>query len=152
MDSGAVALPAPTVPGIGRRLLSMLYESLVVFAIAFFAGLAFYGVNHGRLSGNTRLVFQLYLFLVLGTYFIACWSRGGRTLPMQTWKMRVVRGDNLPIGVGLAALRYALAWPSLLLFGIGVFWAFFDRDRQFLHDRLAGTRIVATGDAGAGHR
>lgn len=132
--------------------MSMMYESLVVFAIAFFAGLAFYGVTHGRSSGNTRLVFQLYLFLVLGAYFIACWSRGGRTLPMQTWKMRVVRRDNLPIGVGRSALRYALAWPSLLLFGLGVFWAFFDRDRQFLHDRLAGTRVVATGDAGAGRR
>jgi len=130
----------------------MLYESLVVFAIAFFAGLALYGATHGRFSGNTRFVFQLYLFLVLGAYFIACWSRGGRTLPMQTWKMRVVRRDNLPIGVGRAALRYALAWPSLLLFGFGVLWAFFDRDRQFLHDRLAGTRIVASGDAGAGHR
>jgi len=152
MDSGALAPPGPTVPGIGRRVLSMLYESLIVFAVAFFAGLAFYGATHGRLSGNTRLVFQLYLFLILGAYFIACWSRGGRTLPMQTWKMRVVRPDNLPIGVGRAALRYVLAWPSLLLFGVGVFWAFFDRDRQFLHDRLAGTRVVATGDAGAGHR
>jgi len=34
----------------------MLYESLIVFAVAFFAGLAFYGATHGRLSGNTRLV------------------------------------------------------------------------------------------------
>jgi uncharacterized RDD family membrane protein YckC len=152
MDSGALAPPGPTVPGIGRRVLSMLYESLVVFAIAFFAGLAFYGATNGRLPGNTRFVFQLYLFLVLGAYFIACWSRGGRTLPTQTWKMRVVGRDNLPIGAGRAALRYVLAWPSLLLFGVGVLWAFFDRDRQFLHDRLAGTRIVATGDAGAGHR
>jgi uncharacterized RDD family membrane protein YckC len=152
MDSGALAPPGATVPGIGRRVMAMLYESLVVFAIAFFAGLAFYGVANSHLSGNTRLVFQLYLFLVLGVYFIACWTRGGRTLPMQTWKMRVVRHDNLPIEVGRAALRYVLAWPSLLLFGVGVFWAFFDRDRQFLHDRLAGTRIVATGDAGAGLR
>jgi len=152
MDSGAPAPPGATVPGIARRVLSMLYESLVVFAIAFFAGLAFFGATNGRLPGNTRLVFQLYLFLVLGAYFMACWCRGGRTLPMQTWKMRVVGRDNLPIGVGRAALRYVLAWPSLLLLGVGVFWAFFDRDRQFLHDRLAGTRIVATGDAGAGRR
>ena len=150
MDSGALAPPGPTVPSVGRRLLAMLYESLMVFAVAFFAGLAFYGATHGWLSRNTRLVFQLYLFLVLGAYFIACWSRGGRTLPMQTWKMRVVRGDDLPLGVGQAVLRYALAWPSLLLFGVGFFWAFFDRDRQFLHDRLAGTRIVVHDDTTTG--
>jgi len=147
MESGALAPPGPTVPSIGRRVLAMLYESLVVFAVAFFAGLAFYGATQGRLSGNTRLAFQLYLFLVLGAYFIVCWSRGGRTLPMQTWKMRVVRRDNLPLGVVRATLRYALAWPSLLLLGVGFFWAFFDRDRQFLHDRLAGTRIVMMDDA-----
>lgn len=120
----------------------MLYESLVVFALVFFAGLAFYGATSGRLAGEFRHAFQAYLFLILGIYFIACWSRGGRTLPMQTWKMRVVRKDGLPLGVGRALLRYALAWPSLTLLGCGLWWAFVDRDRQFLHDRLAGTKIV----------
>ncbi len=120
----------------------MLYESLVVSAIMFFAGLTFYGAAAGRLSEGTRHAFQLYLFLVLGIYFVGCWSRGGRTLPMQTWKLRLVRGENLPVGAGRALLRYALAWPSLLLFGGGILWALLDRDRQFLHDRLAGTRIV----------
>jgi len=152
MDPGALDSPGATVPSIGRRALAMLYESLVVFAIVFFAGLAFHGVAIGQVAGNTRLVFQLYLFLVLGAYFIGCWSHGGRTLPMQTWRMRMVRPDNLPVGVGRAALRYVLAWSSLLFFGFGFFWAFFDRDRQFLHDRLAGTRIIANGDAGAGRR
>jgi len=142
MNSDLRALSGPQAPGVGRRLLSMLYESLVVFAIMFSAGLAFYGAANGRLSGGTRHAFQLYLFLVLGIYFVACWSRGGQTLPMQTWKLRLVRGENLPVGVGRALLRYALAWPSLLLFGGGILWAFLDRDRQFLHDRLAGTRIV----------
>jgi uncharacterized RDD family membrane protein YckC len=56
--------------------------------------------------------------------------------------MRIVRRDGGPVGVGRAALRYALAWVSLLVLGAGFFWAWFDRDRQFLHDRLAGTRIV----------
>ena len=43
-------------------------------------------------------------------------------------------------------LRYALAWPSLLYLGAGLLWAFFDRDRQFLHDRLSGTRLVLKRD------
>ena len=42
----------------------------------------------------------------------------------------------------LQVLRYLAAWPSILFFGIGVLWAVFDKDRQFLHDRIAGTRIV----------
>ena len=125
----------------------MLYEFLVAFVIAFFAGLAFHGASAVLLSGETRLLFQIYLFLVLGLYFVACWSRGGRTLAMQTWKIRVVRRDGAPLGVGLAALRYVLAWASLVLLGAGFLWAYFDPDGQFLHDRLAGTRIVTMSDA-----
>ena len=126
----------------------MAYEALVVIALALLAGLAFYGAANGPVSGSMRHLFQLYLFLVLGVYFVACWSRGGRTLPMQTWKMRVVRSDGMSIGIVQAMLRYVLAWLSLLSLGVGFLWAFFDRERQFLHDRLAGTRIVV--DAGIG--
>ena len=142
MEPGAPVPLEPGVPGVGKRLLSTLYEALLAFALAYFAGLAFRGAAEGRLAGETRLLFQVYLFLVLGIYFIACWSRGRRTLPMQTWKMRIVRRDGGPVEVGRAALRYALAWISLLALGAGFLWAWFDRDRQFLHDRLAGTRIV----------
>lgn len=128
--------------------MSLAYEGLVVSAIALVAGLAFYGVAEGRLSGATRPFFQLYLFLVLGVYFVACWTRGGRTLPMQTWKIRVVRDDGAAIGIGRAMLRYALAWVSVVPLGAGFLWAFFDREGQFLHDRLAGTRMIVDAETG----
>jgi uncharacterized RDD family membrane protein YckC len=146
MEPGIPLSPGPAVPSLGRRFLSVLYEALLAFAMVFFAALAFYGAAHDRLAGELRLLFQIYLFLVLGVYFVACWSRGGRTLAMQTWRMRIVQRDGTPVSVGRAALRYAFAWISLLPLGAGFFWAWIDRDRQFLHDRLAGTRIVMTGD------
>jgi len=126
----------------------MVYETLIVLAVVLFAGLVFYGVVNSRLQGGIRHLFQLYLFLVLAVYFVVCWSHGGRTLPMQTWKMRMVRSDGMSIGIGQAMLRYVLAWFSLLSLGAGFLWAFFDRDRQFLHDRLAGTRIVVDVEIG----
>jgi uncharacterized RDD family membrane protein YckC len=135
-------LPGLQAPGVARRLMSMVYETLIVLAVVLLAGLAFYGVVSGRLEGGVRHLFQLYLFLVLAVYFVVSWSHVGRTLPMQTWKMRIVRDDGLSIGIGQAILRYVLAWLSLLSMGAGFLWALFDRDRQFLHDRLAGTRIV----------
>lgn len=141
MEPEAPASRGSAVPGVSRRLLSLLYEALLAFATSFFAALAFYGAAQGRLTGEARSLFQAYLFLVLGIYFVACWSRG-RTLAMQTWRMRIVRHDGGPVGAGQAALRYVLAWVSLLLLGAGFLWAWVDRDGQFLHDRLAGTRIV----------
>ena len=141
-------MSAQQVPGVARRLMSMVYETLVVLAVALIASLAFLSAASGRPSDGVRHLFQLYLFLVLGIYFVACWSRGGRTLPMQTWKIRVVHRDGVPIEIGRAVLRYVLAWLSLLPLGAGFFWAFFDHDRQFLHDRLAHTRIVVDAEVG----
>ena len=137
MPAAAEAQPA----GFGRRLAAMLYDSLLVFAVAFFAGLAFFAVAGDAQSAPKRQAFQVYLFLVLGAYFVLCWRRGG-TLAMRTWRLRLVRADGGPVGLVQAWLRYALAWPSLLLLGAGVLWALADRDRQFLHDRLAGTRVA----------
>ena len=134
--------PLSAPPGIARRLASMVYESLLASGIAFFAGLLFYGAASGRLSGPLRNIFQIYLIVILGLYFVWCWHRGGQTLPMKTWKLRVVSADGGPVSLHQATLRYLLACPSIALAGVGLVWAVFDRDRQFLHDRLAGTRIV----------
>ena len=138
---GSSSLPTA---GLGRRLASLLYESLLAFAMAFMAGLLFYGAARGMLSGPTRHLFQAYLVAVLGLYFVWCWRRGGQTLPMKTWKLRLVSCDGGIVSVRLACVRYLLACLSVALAGAGFLWALFDRDRQFLHDRIAGTRIVRT--------
>lgn len=146
MQSGAPTLPELSAPSFGRRLMSLFYESLLALAIAYFSALVFHWIAGEPRSAGARHGLQLYLFLILGLYFVGCWSHGGRTLPMQTWKMRIVRSDGRSVGVGQALVRYVLAWPSLLLC-VGLLWALIDRDRQFLHDRLSGTRIVPLRDA-----
>ncbi len=126
---------------IGRRLGAMLYEGLVVFAILLATFLfpqvilSGFGINLGG-----KLLW-LHVFVVLGIYFIWCWLHGGQTLPMKTWKLRLVdQGGGAPRPLQ-AVLRYMAAWPSICLFGAGLFWALFDREGLFLHDRIAGTRI-----------
>jgi uncharacterized RDD family membrane protein YckC len=131
-------------PGIGRRLASMLYESLVVFSILL-AGFLFPQIvlNGFGFAMRPQLLW-LHVLLVLMAYFVWCWLHGGQTLPMKTWKLRIANPDGSPPRPAQAILRYLAAWPSLLLFGIGILWALIDPDRQFLHDRIAGTRIVST--------
>ena len=100
---------------------------------------------------QSRLIFQAYLFLTLGVYYCWHWTSVGQTLPMKTWRLRVVTTSGKLLGGGQAQLRYLLAWLSLLSFGLGFVWAFFDADGQFLHDRLLRTRIVHTDDQKSGH-
>ena len=61
---------------------------------------------------------------------------------MDPETLRIVTSTGGVVSVTQAWLRYALAWPSVWLAGIGLWWALLDPDRQFLHDRLAGTRII----------
>jgi uncharacterized RDD family membrane protein YckC len=128
--------------GLGRRLASLLYEVPLVAALAFLAAFAFHGSASNDLQGLARHVFQLYLALVIGLYFVWCWLRGGQTLPMKTWRLKLVRADGTALSPARAVARYVLCWASLGAAGAGFAWALVDKDRQFLHDRLAGTRIV----------
>ena len=126
---------------LGTRLLSLVYEGVLVFGILFVAAYLFLALARDAQSGLPRLVFQVYVLAVCGAYFVFCWARSGQTLPMKTWHIRLVTHQGNRLAVGRAFLRYLLAVPSAVS-GIGVLWALVDCERQFLHDRLAGTRII----------
>lgn len=128
-----------TTPGLPRRLASMVYEAFLLFAVAFFAAWVFFLASGGRdaTAGGTRYLLQLFIALFFAAYFLWCWLRGGQTLAMKAWRIRLVDVTALK-----ALVRFGLALvlvPTL----ISIVWSFFDRERQFLHDRLAGTRLVA---------
>lgn len=127
-----------TTPALWRRLASMLYEAILLFAVAFFAAWLFFFASGGRdaTAGWARHELQLFILVVFAAYFLWCWLRGGQTLAMRAWRIRLVE-----VTPGKALLRFALAAvlvPTL----VSIAWALFDRERQFLHDRLAGTRLV----------
>lgn len=142
-DAPASAKSFVELAGLRRRLASMLYESLLllgVLGLTFMVPLLILGVGWNVAPDGG--VLWVYIFVVLGMYFVWYWRRGGQTLAMQTWKLRLVTIDGQTVSLKQAWLRYAIAWPSVLFLGAGLLWAIFDRDRQFLHDRLAGTRVV----------
>jgi uncharacterized RDD family membrane protein YckC len=109
-----------------------------------------------------RVALFCIVFAVLAAYFVWCWSNGRRTLAMKTWKLRLVRADGGTVSPRGALLRYLATWigPALAvaayaalarhgwgahaawLVAFNFLWAFVDRDRLFLHDRIARTRIV----------
>lgn len=135
------ATPSAATPTLARRLLAMVYEALILIALLMFAGLVFQLFRNPAAPGAKHF-YQLYLFLVLGGYFTWFWTHGGQTVSMKTWRFRVENRDGTPLKFPRAVVRYLVAWLSLGVFGLGVLWSLFDHDRQFLHDRLAGTRLT----------
>lgn len=136
--------PAAELAGLRRRLACMLYEALLllgVLAFAFLLPQMILGMMTKMLPPGWASL--LHIFVVLGVYFYVLWGRNGQTLAMQTWRLQVVdaQSGRLP-SPSQRLIRYALAWPSLLFFGAGLLWSFFDRDGLFLHDRFADTCVV----------
>ena len=134
---------SPPTPAMMRRLVSMSYDSLLllgVLAVTLLAPYALIGAFTQHVASPTLL--RAHFFLVLLLYFVWFWLHGGQTLAMKTWGLRLITAEGRPIALWQGLTRYLLAWPSIALFGIGILWALFDRDGQFLHDRLAGTRLV----------
>ena len=134
-------MPA-TTPGMARRLACMLYEGLVVFAVLLIGFLLPQILLYGFGLVMAPRLLLLHVILLLMFYFVWFWLNGGQTLPMKTWKLVLANEDGGRPRPVQAILRYLAAWLSIFLFGIGIVWAFFDKDGQFLHDRIAGTRIV----------
>ena len=151
-------------PGLIRRMACWLYEGMLLFGVVFIAGYLFSTLTQTRHALDNRHAQQAFLFIVFGIYFTWFWSHGGQTLAMKTWHIRVVDRHGAPITQARGLLRYVLSWlwllPPLAAGGISnlpageltvitigwvLVWALLARfhpQRQFLHDAMAGTRLV----------
>ena len=161
------ALPAPQ---FWRRVSCSLYEQLVLLGVIAFTFLVpnlALGILFG-VSLPSWLTF-IYLYTVLGIYFVWYWTKSGQTLAMQTWRIRLIdqRGYTLNRRKAIWRYVYGSLWlvPCVLLqwmfhlekwqiiemlFSVALFFwplsIYLDRrpkqDRQSLADRFSGTRLV----------
>lgn len=164
------SLPAVRA-GLWRRFGAFVHELLFLVGYLFIVGLVFAAfsgesMSAGKpqlLSGPVLWFQQLYLFSTIGAYFVFFWTKGRRTLAFKTWQLRLLPAldDLIAPTTKQAVIRYLATWigPALglLIYVIigsatgplwifamfaNFFWAFVDRERQFLHDRIAKTRVV----------
>jgi len=136
---------------IGWRVLALAYDffpalALWMVAAALFT-LGYYLAGHparDNIAAFSPLQLALWLvcWLLSGAYAVVSWRRGGRTLGMRPWRLRVVATDGTPAEVPALLRRYTIGTVSLLLAGMGFWWAWFDRDGLTWHDRASGTRML----------
>ena len=136
---------------VGWRLLGLLYDLWPVLALwmlvsaLFTVGYVLAGhASRDNIHPFSALQWLLWLscWLIAGLYATESWKRGGQTLGMRPWRLRLQTADGQAPSRILLWKRYALGTLSLLLGGLGFIWALFDRERLTLHDRLSGTRLT----------
>lgn len=125
-----------------KRYLAVVYEALLMLALALALTAAYILLVGDASHGWKRLGLQILLWVVMGAYFVRCWAVTGQTLASQTWKLKVVDQSGQLLSARQAVLRYLMASILLLPAGLTLWWALLDREQQFLHDRLLGSRII----------
>lgn len=163
--------PEARPAALGWRLLALVYDLFPAFALALVFGAIETGVGaafgYPDLSALpwTKPLTLFGVWAFIGGYFVFSWARGGQTLGMRPWRLKVVAADGGRAPRGAVAARYAVAtlpailvvegvalWPGvapMLPFWLGggvalagLLWAVVDRDGAAVHDRLSGTRFV----------
>jgi uncharacterized RDD family membrane protein YckC len=139
--------PAPIPAGLMRRLAAMLYDTLLLAAIAMVATGLLLPLTGGKAitaESNPALgaAYRALLVGIVVAFYGLFWTRRGQTLGMQSWRLRVEREDGRLLGWGDVLRRLAAALLSLLPLGLGFLWILLDRRKRAWHDRLSGTRVV----------
>jgi uncharacterized RDD family membrane protein YckC len=82
------------------------------------------------------------LFVVAAAFYISSWLRGGQTLGMRAWRIRIEKSSGAAIDLRTGLLRFASGLLTIASGGVGLMWLWIDRDGLTWHDRLAGTRVI----------
>lgn len=142
---------SPPKPLLLLRLLALFYDLWPMLAVWMLVSALFnagyYFAGHGEreiLETASPLGVLLWLccLLATGAYAVVSWARGGQTLGMRPWRLRVVGVDGAAPTRAQLVRRFLVGIPSLLLGGLGFWWAWIDRDRLTWHDRASRTRVV----------
>lgn len=156
-------LPESPAP-VWRRLAAVVYDALAVVAIVMVVGLLAQFATGGTLFDTQGHLlawwYQPLQGAVVGAYFLVSWVRGGQTLGMRPWRIRVTDADGLPVTWARGAIRLAAGalplglltiypfvslkialWAPVAGWAVLLLPAFIDRRRRGLHDMAAGTEI-----------
>ena len=140
----------PTAPLL-RRLAALAYDSLVVMALYILVGFIVVGIlkaTSGDFPGElpASISFSL-IFIVCFFYYSHSWRRGGQTIGMKAWRIRLINentkhGQMLPIQLSQCMLRTGIGFFSLIIFGAGFIWMLFDVKNRTWHDLASVTRVI----------
>jgi uncharacterized RDD family membrane protein YckC len=132
--------------GMGRRIIATLIDGFIVATVGAILtlrdgsdGTGWLGLANG--PGLLNILFQI-------AYYVWPYSTGGQTVGKKLTHIRVVAIDGSSLNWRKGIARFLGTYLSVIPLGLGYLWAFFDKDRQAWHDKLAGTMVVHEDDVG----
>jgi len=124
-----------------RRLGAMLYDGLLMLALMFLITIPFIAVRGGEPVAPGSIAYRLCLLLGTYAFFVGFWTMYGRTLGMQSWRIKIETPSGAQPAWTAASIRFfagILSWGCL---GLGFLWQLRDKDGLSWPDRLSNTRL-----------
>jgi uncharacterized RDD family membrane protein YckC len=136
------------VAGFGRRLLTALYDGLIIAVAGFFLILVLgmllvmLGLMDTGESQGFSILASISLVALSIIYYVTSWTASGQTLGKMIGGIKVISANGSPVSLGQALLRYLGYVVSAAVISVGFLWVAFDGKRQGWHDKIARTYIV----------
>jgi uncharacterized RDD family membrane protein YckC len=115
-----------------RRILAILIDCFFSLSISLI-------LSHVSFYGAVRVWISLLIHL---SYFVYPWMKYHKTFGMFVMGIEVTTIDSKPLGFKRSLVRFLGMLISLACFGLGLFWMFWDKQRQTWHDKFAGTAVI----------
>lgn len=128
-----------------RVLVAILYDTLIVFTLIFIAAQWFPLIpEHLQMQPAVRSFKIVYILGICFLYFGYSWRRGGQTIGMKAWRLKIVNSDhpNAPVSWQQCMIRYMVAIGSWIAIGIGFLWILFSKQHRSWHDSASKTKLI----------
>ncbi|BFM05424.1 RDD family protein [Halioxenophilus aromaticivorans] len=139
----------PKAP-LWRKLAALVYDALILAALSMaYGGLTLtlkvrllgYALEDGE-KANLGLGGFIGWVLVMAAFYWFFWQRGGQTIGMRAWRLRLVSREMTKPSLIACLIRSLVAPVSLFALGLGYWWQLLDKQQLTLHDRLSNTQIL----------
>lgn len=137
--------PAAVPAALHWRVLAALYDLFPALALWFVTAALVLLLRGGAPVAPDSAAAWLLLGSMSAVGFVyygISWRRGGQTLGMRAWRLRLVGASGEAPPWSALLLRYLVAGLSLAAFGLGFLWSLWDPQRRSWHDLASDTRLL----------
>ena len=126
---------------IWRRILSILYDSFLIFALLVIMSMPFYSFNIEE-DFALKIMMQIYFYFIIQFFFVWFWVNNRATLGMRSWGVIIVDDTGNGISYKRAIIRFNMAIISFAIFGLGFFISILRKDKKCMHDIISKTYLI----------
>ncbi len=106
--------------GVLRQLISSFYDGLLLLAVLMIAAALTVPLTQAGIIKPGNPLISIYLLLICYLFFAGFWVRGGQTLGMHVWHIRIEQFDGSPVNWKQASIRFFTGLPAWGILVLGL--------------------------------